>query len=139
MNTKFTTFFKLTKLMTLAGIFIFCFSAFKPVNEWFAPKEADKLVNPLKDNIKATKKGEKLYNSLCWSCHGTTGQGDGPAGKMLNPKPANHTSADFQNQSDGAIYWKLSSGRTMMPAYGKIISKTERWQLVNYMRTLSKK
>lgn len=139
MNTKLFTFIKLSKITILIVMILFCFSAFKPINEWLAPKEADKITNPLKNSIKDTKKGKKLYNSMCWSCHGITGNGDGPASKTLNPKPANHTSEDFQNQTDGAIYWKLSTGRSMMPAYGKVISKTERWQLVNYIRTLAKK
>ncbi len=30
-----------------------------------------------------------LYSDNCASCHGPSGKGDGPAGKMLQPTPAN--------------------------------------------------
>jgi mono/diheme cytochrome c family protein len=39
---------------------------------------------------------QKMYDSYCFTCHGTGGKGDGPAGAALNPKPADFTSADWQ-------------------------------------------
>jgi mono/diheme cytochrome c family protein len=79
-----------------------------------------------------------LYLKLCWTCHGKTGQGDGPAGSGLNPKPRNFSLAEVQNQSDGELFWKLSNGRGMMIPYKHSLSQDQRWQLINFIRTFKK-
>ena len=38
-------------------------------------------------------KGEAQYKTLCVSCHGEKGDGNGPAGAALTPKPTNFTDA----------------------------------------------
>lgn len=106
-------------------------------NEWKAPAYADTIKNSLKNDVPNAEAGRKIYNSICWTCHGKTGKGDGPAAVNLNPiKPANHTSAKVQQQSDGALFWKIATGRGQMASYEKMYSVKERWQLVCFIRTL---
>lgn len=105
---------------------------------WRAPKEADKLKNPLAENGAELIKGKKLYNQMCAVCHGAKGKGDGVAGAALNPKPTNFTMANVQAQTDGALFWKLSEGRTPMASYKNTLKEDQRWQLVNYLRTFKK-
>jgi mono/diheme cytochrome c family protein len=105
---------------------------------WKAPKSSDAIENPLKGDVAATKKGKQMYAQLCVICHGAKGKGDGIAGATLNPKPANFTKEAFFSQTDGAIFWKLTNGNAPMAAYKDLISETERWQLVNYLRALKK-
>ena len=83
-------------------------------------------------------KGKKLYNQMCAVCHGAKGKGDGVAGAALNPKPTNFTSASVQAQTDGAIFWKITEGRSPMASYKTILKEEQRWQLVNYLRTFKK-
>jgi len=104
---------------------------------WQAPPEADQLVNPLKGDEASIKKGEKIYQSLCASCHGKTGKGDVPAMQSLRPKPTDLTSEAVQKQSDGAIFWKISEGRGLMASYKNMLSEEDRWALVNYIRSLA--
>ena len=106
--------------------------------EWIAPASADKIVNPLKSNEKATKEGKKIYIQFCSICHGNLGKGDGLAAISLSPRPGNFTTSKVQNQSDGAIFWKMSEGRAPMASYKEILKEDQRWQLVNYIRTLKK-
>lgn len=106
--------------------------------KFVAPASADAVVNPLKGNAAATAEGKKLYTANCIVCHGEKGQGDGVAAAGLAKSPADHSSAAVQKQTDGAIFWKLSEGNTPMPAYKAVYNETQRWQLVNYIRTLSK-
>ncbi len=106
---------------------------------WTAPKESDNLKNPLAGNNSVLADAKALYTSNCGPCHGDKGKGDGPAAPGLNPKPADHTSAAVQSESDGSLYWKLSEGHTPMPAYKKIFTDQQRWELINYIRTLAKK
>lgn len=124
------------KIKTLIVIMLFCYSSYSQNSEWKAPPETNKRVNPLANDEKALKKGKKIYEKLCTTCHGKAGKGDGPAGKALNPKPADHTSEIVQEQGDGAIFWKMSTGKGLMPAFKNLLSKTERWQLTTYIRKL---
>jgi len=102
---------------------------------WKAPKRADEISNPLKNDVVATKKGKKMFNQLCVICHGTKGKGDGVAGVALNPKPASFITKAFSVQTDGALFWKITEGNTPMASYKDLLSETERWQLINYLRT----
>ncbi len=105
---------------------------------WKAPASYDTLRNPFTNNPKAIAEGKKIYESTCWTCHGLSGKGDGPAAASMNPKPADHTSGKLMNESDGALLWKITKGRGAMPAYEQMFSKQQRWKLVSYIRELGK-
>ncbi|WP_395805654.1 c-type cytochrome, partial [Daejeonella sp.] len=81
--------------------------------------------------------GEKLYNTLCVSCHGQDGLGNGQPGRF-NIEPANFHDKKFVNQTDGSIFWKLSNGKGVMPAYNFALSEEKRWQLIAYIRQFAK-
>ncbi len=106
--------------------------------DWKAPPEADKLINPIKGDAKATASGKKLYNQMCAICHGNKGKGDGMAGINLNPRPGDLSGEKFQSQTDGAVFWKISEGRSPMASYKTALTETQRWHLINYLRTLKK-
>ncbi len=105
---------------------------------WVAPKSADAIENPFNGNKDAIKKGKKLFTSMCVICHGIKGKGDGVAGAALSPKPANFTLKTIQDQTDGALFWKLTNGKAPMAAYKDMLTKEQRWQLINYLRTFKK-
>jgi mono/diheme cytochrome c family protein len=105
---------------------------------WVAPEEANKLVNPVSANAKATAEGQRIYEEVCWKCHGDKGKGNGQAGVNLDRDPANFTTAEFQKQTDGAIFWKITEGRAPMASYKTKLSEVQRWSLVNYLRQFSK-
>jgi mono/diheme cytochrome c family protein len=105
---------------------------------WKAPASANAVVNPSKGDEKATAEGKKLYAQLCSVCHGEKGKGDGIAASGLTPKPADHTSDLVQGQTDGAIFWKLTTGRSPMAGYEKSLTEKQRWALINFIRTLKK-
>ncbi|NOX17781.1 MAG: cytochrome c [Chlorobi bacterium] len=106
---------------------------------WKAPAFVDKLTNRLTDLKAAAKKGKEIFDVQCAICHGPKGKGDGAAGMGLTPRPANLTSERVQSQSDGAIYWKITTGNPPMASYKGTFSKKQRWELVTFIRTLGKK
>jgi len=106
--------------------------------EWKAPEEASKKVNPVESNEKTIKLGKKIYTKMCWTCHGSEGLGDGPVSGSLTPLPADFSNATFQKQTDGAIYWKLSTGKGTMAPYENSLTEDQRWAIVNYLRTIKK-
>ena len=124
-------------LLILIFNFIF-FQSFAQSSPWVAPKDADNLKNPLAGNTSTMADAKALYVANCGPCHGDKGRGDGPAAAGLNPKPADHSSANVQAQTDGALFWKLSEGRAPMPGYKKIFTDQQRWELINYIRTLAR-
>jgi mono/diheme cytochrome c family protein len=117
---------------------LFCFAAQAQTNPWKGPAAADQLKNPFENNSTATEKGKKIFFTICFACHGDKGKGDGIGAAALNPKPANFTSANIQNQTDGALFWKLTNGRGQMVSYKTTLSDEQRWQLVNFVRVLGK-
>jgi len=126
----------LLKVSTFTVLMLFSVLLFGQGSSWTAPPESGQLENPLSDDPTAWEKGKKIYDKLCWTCHGKLGNGDGPMSKSLDPKPAVHTSEAVQKQADGAIFWKISNGKGLMAPYENLLSKTERWHLVAYIRKL---
>ena len=104
---------------------------------WVAPESAKDLKNPQEANKKSVRAGAKLFKARCQVCHGPKGEGNGPGSKGLDRPPANLSSALVQDQVDGEIYWKISTGRGPMIKWGPILKKKDRWNLVNYIRTLA--
>ncbi|QEC69515.1 cytochrome c [Panacibacter ginsenosidivorans] len=107
-------------------------------SKWIAPKDADNVKNPVTANAASLKEGKTLYTSYCVPCHGEKGKGDGVAAAALSVKPADHSSAYVQNQTDGALFWELSEGHNPMPSYKTAFNEAQRWELINYIRTLAK-
>lgn len=103
---------------------------------WQAPAEADTLMNPYdSDDEQALSQGQDLFIMLCASCHGEHGDGGGGAGQAFDPPPADFTTEQVQQQSDGALFWKLSEGNPpAMLSYKQMLSEEERWQIVTYLR-----
>jgi len=106
---------------------------------WVAPETAKEIENivPEKKRAASAKKGSKVFKVRCVFCHGKEAKGDGLAGARLTPKPANLTSASVQNQVDGEIFWKITNGRGSMPQWKAILSDEERWDLVNFIRSVN--
>jgi len=111
----------------------------QPSKNWVAPTTASQIKNPLAGEARDLKDAQKLYVTYCTPCHGNKGKGDGIASASLNPKPADHTSAMVQKESDGALYWKLTEGHAPMPSYKQILADNQRWELVNFIRSLARK
>jgi len=103
-----------------------------------SPASADAIANPLRGNADATSEGKKIYTQYCVPCHGNKGKGDGIAAPGLSKPPADHTSDFVQKQSDGALFWIISQGNNPMPTYKTTLTETQRWQVVNFIRTLAR-
>jgi len=106
---------------------------------WLAPDDAKKVHNPLKPTPDSLAAGAQLYKLNCAGCHGPKGDGNGPAAEGLPRKAANFTDPKMMEEAtDGELFWKMSNGRPPMPAW-ETLSETQRWQLVNYLRTFAPK
>lgn len=105
------------------------------------PDEYRGLKNPLVPSKAVISEGDTLYRTYCASCHGATGQGDGPAATGLWPPPSNLSwTVRKPRVSDGYLMWAVAEGGaslgTAMPSYGGVLEETDRWKLIQYLRTL---
>jgi mono/diheme cytochrome c family protein len=106
---------------------------------WEAPQSARDVKNPVPPSEEKLKQAKSLFNGDCAICHGVTGRGDGPIAGYATPKPANFTDSKLMDaETDGSLFWKITNGHDSMPAWGPRLSETQRWQLVNLIRTFAK-
>ncbi|MGD8280151.1 MAG: cytochrome c [Gemmatimonadota bacterium] len=103
---------------------------------WHAPPSADTLHSTLSDQTAAAKAGKKIFSAMCVVCHGAQGNGKGVASVTLEPRPADFLSIRVEDESDGAIFWKMTHGKAPMAAYRTLLTPEQRWELVAYIRTL---
>ena len=103
---------------------------------WSVPSREVERKNPVLADSRSLRRGQVLYRNNCAACHGSSGKGDGNKAREMNLHPSDLSSAHVAAQSDGAIYWKITTGLSPMPAFKKEIPDEDRWHLVNYLRTL---
>jgi len=99
------------------------------------PEVASALVNPVPATAASLTRGEEMYNRSCAPCHGVTGAGEGSvtaAGMLAQSLIAQPTI----ERTDGYLYGMIRVGRGLMPSYGHQITHYDRWNIVNYVRTL---
>jgi mono/diheme cytochrome c family protein len=109
-----------------------------------APGKFRKMKNPLPQNTENVKAGETLFQQTakplaCMNCHGTQGDGQGPMGAALDPRPRNFTCGEtMQDISDGQLFWVIKNGAigTGMMAFAGLPDE-QVWQLIQYIRTLA--
>jgi mono/diheme cytochrome c family protein len=106
---------------------------------WVAPARANRISNPVSSNPKSIRAGHAVYCDQCLCCHGSSAKGDGPSGGDLQPKPDDLTTSNLRSESDGALYWKITNGRDPMPAFDTMLAAKDRWNVINYLRTLEPK
>jgi len=96
--------------------------------------------NPIPPNSQSIATGKAVYTQHCVPCHGTSGKGDGPVGLTLNPRPADLTVHGVPGiHTDAQLFDWITNGLpgTRMPAWKLVLSDTDRWNLVNYIRVLA--
>jgi mono/diheme cytochrome c family protein len=85
------------------------------------------------------------YGTVCTTCHGPAGAGDGPGAAALNPKPANFSEAAFwASRTDDQLVKVIREGgasvgkSALMPAWGGLYNEAQAKALVAYIKTFKK-
>jgi high-affinity iron transporter len=81
-----------------------------------------------------------LYASQCATCHGAEGKGDGPAGRSLDPKPADfHDRGRMDQRSVHGLYSAITLGVDGTGMVGfKSLDESQRWALAFYVASLGR-
>jgi copper transport protein len=96
--------------------------------------------NPMPPNAESLAAGQELFMAKCAPCHGESGLGDGPIGVGLNPRPADLRQHAIPGiHTDAQLFEWITNGfpGSQMPAFRATLSDTDRWNLVNFIRTLA--
>lgn len=105
--------------------------------KWQAPASADTLKSPFPLDQTAQSKGADMFMLYCKPCHGEEGYGDGGMGATFEIPPADFHSKGVKDQKNGALFWKMTTGRGNMPSFKEVLTNEQRWQLVAFIRVLS--
>lgn len=103
---------------------------------WIVPIKDKNLKNPTANNKENNTIGKELYSLHCKACHGSKGLGDGPKARNMKGDLGDFSSAIFQSQTDGELFYKTKVGRADMPSFAKKLSDEDIWLTVHYMRAL---
>lgn len=110
-----------------------------PVPEAKIPSDAMNTVNPVKPTAESQARAKKIYGYECAMCHGESGDGAGDLAKNMKAKMA-----DFRDPSalkgltDGELFYIIKNGKGEMEGEGARVKPDEAWNLVIYLRSLSK-
>lgn len=117
-------------------LILLSFTAVKQNPDWVVPGQYQNMENPTTADGESLAIAKSLWSKHCKSCHGKKGLGDGPKAAELDTPCGDFSSDEFQNQTDGALFYKTTVGKDDMPKYdSKIPDDEDRWHLVNLMRT----
>lgn len=91
--------------------------------------------------------GKAIYDERCWFCHGEEGDGEGPVGPYLWPRPRDFTMGSYKLRTtmsgelplDEDLYRSISLGLagSAMPAWESVLSNEERWQVIAYIKSFA--
>ena len=98
--------------------------------EWIVPRDQSALSNPSEYNLENVKKGKEIYTRNCQSCHGDPGKNNPLA---LVPLPVDIASERMHANSEGDIFYKITTGRGIMPLFEASLSEDDRWKLINFI------
>ena len=93
--------------------------------------------NPVPADSVSLQRGEILYSIHCSLCHGTSGKGDGPITEYYEKQPPSDLTASYiAFMFDGNLYRTIGQGFGQMPGLSENLTPRERWDVINYLRTL---
>jgi mono/diheme cytochrome c family protein len=104
-------------------------------------QEIDTRPNPVPPSPQSLEMGKRIYEAQCQVCHGVDGHGNGPAAVAQFPRPTDFVThfASGHVHPDGRLFFWISEGigGTAMPAFKGRLSETERWDVVNFLKTFT--
>jgi mono/diheme cytochrome c family protein len=109
------------------------------VTHFVIGRASEQKMPPRPVDVKASAaSGSTRYFTECSACHGSDGRTPTPLGRWMYPRAADLTSEQVQSFSDQELFWIIQNGIrfTGMPAFGKVETGDQIWNLVNYVRTM---
>jgi len=107
-----------------------------PDGELTRENAGDVLMSPYDAATADMARGAKMYATFCQTCHGLSGDGDGPVTKRGVPPPPSLKTDKVRNMKDGDLYYLISYGVGNMPPYKAQIKRNDRWLVTHFIKTM---
>lgn len=92
--------------------------------------------NPIPPDPASLQRGRILYELHCGLCHGPAGRGDGPLAAYFSRTPEDLVGQQAAAEFDASVYLVIQQGFGQMPPLAENLTVRERWDVINYVRTL---
>lgn len=109
-----------------------------PVVRASVERHAEEQPNPIPATDENLVAGSEIYSQACARCHGLPGKNPSILGASFYP-PAPQFSTQASGYSEGELFWIVKHGirNTGMPAWGKLLSDDDIWQVVAVIKRLN--
>jgi len=101
---------------------------------WVVPDDQKAVVAPFKFTPDRQKQGEQLYLKNCQSCHGIPTKDNWA---KLTPPPGDLAKDKAQKQTDGELFYRITTGKVPMPEFRNILPEDDRWWVIAYLRSFN--
>ena len=104
------------------------------------PRPYDGAQDPQPDTNAKLWRGRAVFERHCASCHGWSGQGNGPEAFALVPAPADLAwlARTPRSRTQPYVYWSIAEGGrafdSEMPAFKQTLPKRDIWAVTAYLR-----
>lgn len=111
----------------------------EPAGFKIPPEEAQRQ-NPVKPTPNSIGQGKRIYAFDCAMCHGKEGDGKGDLAADMELKLRDYRDpAALKDFTDGELFHILAKGKGKMPGDEGRMKAEQRWDLINFIRSLAKK
>ena len=103
------------------------------------PEVWQNMPNPYPATDESVLRGKKTYQEFCMGCHGTVGDGRGPARPFMDPPPLDFTELRRNlvqgKYIGGILYYQIMNGitGTAMPYFKRALESEKIWDVSNYV------
>ena len=103
------------------------------------PAQEVQRANPVKPTEVSIAAGAKYYSSQCAMCHGKDGDGKGDLAVQMELKISDYRKPEsLAPFTDGELFYILTNGMGKMVGEGERTPEEKKWNVINYLRSLSK-
>jgi len=96
--------------------------------------------DPVRFTDLSADRGKKLYGSHCSMCHGEKADGKGDLAEEMKIQPPDLTNHELlTKRTDGELFAIIGGGSDIMPGEKERMPEKQRWQIVNYLRSVEGK
>jgi mono/diheme cytochrome c family protein len=102
---------------------------------WRVPLKKARKQNPIPLTTSSIVQGHEEYVRACVQCHGKNGGGNESFDHEFRFGIPDLSQPNVWLQTDGALFWKIRTGRSEMPGFKHEMTKQDIWHVINYMRS----